>query len=80
MEQMKKSKKIEKLKKKNLIREGLIKAGVKNLKEFGYPGANENNILTDMVYKVFFSKMLEENLGKMLSADKDIKELLKEIG
>lgn len=28
---------------KKKIREALIKAGVKNLKEFGYPHANESN-------------------------------------
>ncbi len=76
---MKKNKKIEQKPDLDPIRTGLIRVGVKNLKEFGYPFVDEKNILTDMVYKVFFSKMLKENLGKMLSADKAINKLLKEM-
>lgn len=45
------------------IRAKAIAAGVKNLREFGYLRCDEKNILTDRVYKVFFKKMLEENLG-----------------
>lgn len=47
------------------IREGLIKAGVKNLKEFGYPGVTSENILTDRVYKQFFIFLLKsgENIN-----------------
>lgn len=41
-------------------RNSLIEAGVKNLKSFGYPNANKNNILTDSIYKVFFLGMLED--------------------
>lgn len=42
------------------MREKLIAAGVRNLKEFGYPAVNEKNILTDMIYSEFFRQMLEE--------------------
>jgi len=38
----------------------LIKAGIRNLKGFGYPSVNADNILTDMVYSQFFRQMLEE--------------------
>ena len=39
---------------KEEIKKKLLKAGVKNLKEFGYPSVNEENILTDIVYGGFF--------------------------
>lgn len=45
-----------------MIRASIIKAGVNNLIEFGYPGCNEDNILTDDVYKEHFKCMLEENI------------------
>jgi hypothetical protein len=44
------------------MREQLIQAGIKNLKEFGYPSVNEENILTDMIYSAFFKQMLEETI------------------
>ena len=43
------------------IREHLLKAGVKNLIEFGYPHVTTETILTDIVYKEFFKSMLNEN-------------------
>lgn len=54
----------------------LIAAGVKNLKEFGYPNCNSENILTDMIYKRFFVSMLEDNKGKSKEVDAAIKSLL----
>lgn len=59
------------------IREKLIAAGVKNLKEFGYPAVNAENILTDQIYSAFFSKMLKDNMGK--GVDAELTALLKEI-
>ncbi len=49
------------------IRDGLIKAGVKNLQDFGYPCVDSSNILTDIVYKKFFVLLLksEENINVM---------------
>lgn len=44
-------------------RQKLIAAGIRNLKEFGYPGVNETNILTDQIYSAFFDRMLEEHPG-----------------
>ena len=58
-------------------RDKIVAAGVRNLKEFGYPEVTEKNILTDQIYKAFFKSMLEDNLGK--GADKEIKALLKEL-
>lgn len=37
----------------------LIEAGIRNLKEFGYPSVNAENILTDEIYRAFFARMLE---------------------
>lgn len=61
----------------NTIREKLIAAGVKNLKEFGYPSCDTKNILTDDIYKEFFRSMLKDNLGS--GFDKEINQLLEEI-
>ena len=52
----------------------LIKAGVKNMKEFGYAHCDESNILTDEVYGMFFENMLNENKGN--GVDAEINELL----
>lgn len=59
------------------IRDIFIESAVKNMKEFGYPLVNEKNILTDVVYKMFFVSMLKENLG--LGYDIEINKLLKEL-
>lgn len=61
------------------IREHLLKAGVKNLKEFGYPEVTTETILTDEVYKEFFKSMLEENLGNGKQVDEVINQLLSEV-
>lgn len=61
------------------IRDHLISAGVKNLKEFGYPECTSVNILTDEVYVSFFVAMLVENKGHGTSIDKVINELLQEL-
>jgi hypothetical protein len=57
------------------IEKKLIQAGVKNLREFGYPDCNETNILKDEIYSAFFKRMLEDNKGH--GVDKDIDALLK---
>lgn len=59
------------------IRDKLIAAGVKNLKEFGYPSVNAENILTDKIFKEFFVRMLDENLGH--GFDNEINALIAEI-
>lgn len=56
------------------IEKQLIEAGVKNLREFGYPDCNADNILTDQIYGAFFKSMLEDNKG--LGVDREIKSLL----
>jgi hypothetical protein len=62
------------------IREHLLKAGVKNLKEFGYSEVTTETILTDEVYKEFFKSMLEENLGNGKQVDEVINQLLSDVG
>ena len=61
------------------IREHLLKAGVKNLKEFGYPEVTTKTLLTDEVYKIFFKSMLEDNLGNGKQVDEVINQLLSEV-
>lgn len=59
-----------------LVKEKLLKAGVKNLKEFGYPEVTTENILTDEIYKAFFKSMLEDNKGIDNQLDTVIQQLL----
>ena len=54
----------------------LIDAGVKNLKEFGYPACNKDNILTDYLFSRFFLSMLKENKGVNKIVDQAIDELI----
>jgi len=59
------------------IKDKLIEAGVKNLKDYGYPAVDKENILTDIIYSGFFLSMLRENLGQGIDAP--INELIEEI-
>ena len=45
------------------LRRALLTAGVRNLKQFGYPSVTAENILTDPLYRAFFRPMLEEHSG-----------------
>ena len=62
-----------------MSRQNLIKAGVRNLQEFGYTSVNEKNILTDEMFKKFFVSMLRDNMGFRSDIDKTINSLLKEL-
>lgn len=65
---------------KQEIKDALLVAGVKNLKTFGYPKVNIENILTDELYSAFFENMLKDNIGKGTNkVDDVINELLKTI-
>lgn len=55
----------------------LIENGVKNLQEFGYPDANKDNILTDMVYAAFFKRMLNDAKGQ--GFDEEVNEILSKV-
>ena len=59
------------------VKDKLVIAGVRNLKEFGYPSVTAANILTDPVFSAFFKSMLEDNRG--MGADTEINELIAEI-
>lgn len=60
------------------IRKSLIAAGVKNLREYGYPDCTESNILTDRIYSAFFKSMLGDNLGFRKDVDAEIEKLIAE--
>jgi hypothetical protein len=62
------------------LREKLIENGIKNLKEFGYPSVDRENIFTDLIYSKFFISMLKDNLGQAgIAVGDTIHGLLKEI-
>lgn len=60
-----------------ITKDQLIAAGVRNLKEFGYPDVTRDNILTDMIFRKFFRSMLEGTFGR--GADVVVNALLREI-
>lgn len=65
--------------KKNIehnLKEILIKQGVSKLKKFGFINVSKTNIVTDEVYTLYFSKILQEMLGINLEADMVINQLL----
>ena len=64
---------------KEQIKDHLLKAGVKNLKEFGYPEVTVDSILIDEIYKGFFKSMLNDNLGNGNQVDEVINQLLLEV-
>ncbi len=43
------------------LRRDLIASGVRNLKEFGYPDATPENILTTKIFRLFFHRMLTDS-------------------
>ena len=47
----------------------LIDAGVKNLKEYGYPCVNKENIVTDLIYGAFFKSMLISTMNGTKHSD-----------
>ena len=57
----------------------LIQAGINNLKEFGYPDVDMDNILTDEIYKAFFLTMLKDNKGHRVDIDAAIDRLIMKI-
>lgn len=63
---------------KEVTRDSLLVAGVVNLKEFGYPTVNKENILTNYVFASFFMRMLKDNKGITPHIDKELKGLIAE--
>lgn len=52
----------------------IVDAGVLNLKQFGYPSVNADNIFTDRVFRELFVGMLKDNLGR--GADAELNDLI----
>ena len=61
------------------VRDTLIHAGARNLREYGYLDASADNILTVPVFAAFFRSMLESNLGHGDEADRITRDLIDEI-
>ena len=61
------------------IKSKLIKQVVIRLRKFGFVHVNEENILTDEVYSLYFKKILNEMLGENAETDLVINQLLKTI-
>lgn len=59
------------------IGEMLLKAGVRTLKEFGYPDVTTENIVTDPIYKAFFIPMLEDSKNNNVQMNRVIDAILK---
>lgn len=67
-------------------RQRLLDGGVRALKEFGYPHVNADNICTDLIFRQFFLRMLEETLEDVsanrsspAAARKAVEELIAEV-
>ena len=45
------------------VRGVVLAAGAKNLREFGYPNVTADNIMSTLVFRMFFDKMLEDTLA-----------------
>ena len=63
----------------NKIRQALIDAGVKQLREFGYPSCDGDGIMKDLVLASFFAEMLKGTKGKSASVDAEIDIILSEL-
>lgn len=64
------------------MRDRIIQAGVKHLREFGYPTCDATSILTDPLYRAFFRSMVEGTLDEAAkggSIEKACKGVLAEI-
>lgn len=61
------------------IRDQLLKAGAKNLRQFGYPDARPDNLLTTFLFGQFFKSMLEETLEARPALADTINPMLAEI-
>lgn len=61
---------------KTAIKDELIKQMVNRLRRFGFVHVNEENIITDEVYSLYFSKILNEKLGENAELDMEINQLL----
>lgn len=63
----------------DITRDKLCAAGAKNLREFGYPDARPDNVLTKWLFAQFFKSMLEETMEEQPDARAVIEPMLAEI-
>lgn len=61
------------------IRSKLIEQGVKRLKLFGFTNVTVENIMEDEVYRLYFERILNSNLGNQPAIDEKILELIAQI-
>lgn len=59
------------------IKERIIENGVDNLKEFGYPTVDQNNILTDRIFARFFLSMLNDKVNQV--NNKDVTDVIEQL-
>lgn len=64
---------------KAAVETALLRAGVKNLRTFGYPHVDEQNIMTDEVYAAFFRSMLKDSKGTSAVVDHVVDALIQRI-
>jgi hypothetical protein len=57
----------------------LVKEGVKKLRVLGFRYVNEENILSDEVYKIYFGRILESLPGNEAEETDIVKEILQQI-
>jgi hypothetical protein len=65
--------------KDNDMRSILIGQGVRKLKLFGFRNVTKENIMNDEVYRLYFERILNSNLGVRAADDETITELIAEI-
>lgn len=62
--------------KEESIKERLIRQVVNRLRNFGFVHVTKENITTDEVYSLYFSKILNDMLGENKKTDLVVKQLL----
>ena len=67
------------MKQNNDIKSELIEQGVKKLKLFGFTNVTEENIMQDEVYRLYFERILNSNLGDRPDIDEEIIELIAQL-
>ncbi len=68
-----------KIKKENTLEKKLLEIGAAKLRRFGFVNVSIDNIMQDEVYRCFFEKILEDEVGKNSMDDAVINKLLREI-
>lgn len=54
----------------------LVDHGIRKLKLFGFKNVDEENIMMDEVYKLYFEKILRSNMGRSAKIDEAIDQIL----